>query len=567
MFINYLLSNSTNNFNSHQTNLNNNLSNQTLNDAEHQLISHYCSKLAEFYAKNPQIAAIHHQQQQQQQHSPPNKPQNSDHLFKTKSPKVIKSNLKSFEFNDDQPFSINNNNKNTFTNSKTSNMTPSKTASLNRQHLWSSSNSRSINLNQPHLTNQASSSGSSNNKLFKTSTVLSSSGKKVVLSGVDSTANNNSSSTPTSSTSNNSGSSTSSASSSSSSASSTSSNAEISPLDENKIMFNANVNTAKTRSISECNLKPIHISATNTYNGTLKAYNEMSPNSIRASKTNEERLLKEKREIVAKLEKQNKEILREIKRLKMKQQQQQQHQTVNGNEDDQMMSKLTQLVESSSVCKGATIVDPLVISFNEQQKNKRGFNKKMSGQPGQSGIIANPVLQQNSSLIAELQTLKHRKGQLEDRMNCLESTKDELLAQLETLLKASISSQQKKSQQQPQQQQQHQQQNLTNSPRSLALNSAHLMNALQSNANSNYNISSSPNNPTNQISSTINSLIDSAAATIHNCANLNDQNYLNQSHLMTKSSSQQLTNSSRPLSPSNFFFFLSNTKHKIQKVF
>jgi hypothetical protein len=45
--------------------------------------------------------------------------------------------------------------------------------------------------------------------------------------------------------------------------------------------------------------------------------------------------------------------------------------------------------------------------------------------------------------VAELQTLKNRKGQLETRMHMLESNKDELLGQLETLLKQSQSNKQR----------------------------------------------------------------------------------------------------------------------------
>ncbi|RNA11887.1 dystrobrevin beta-like isoform X1 [Brachionus plicatilis] len=99
-------------------------------------------------------------------------------------------------------------------------------------------------------------------------------------------------------------------------------------------------------------------------------------------------LLKEKQEIVAKLERQNKEILKEIKRLRLKQ---------------------------LSNC-----------SLDMVEPNEAKYKAPMSATLNRKVYNQDPIL-------LELQTLKHKKGQLESRMQILESNRNELLNRLSQL--------------------------------------------------------------------------------------------------------------------------------------
>lgn len=99
-------------------------------------------------------------------------------------------------------------------------------------------------------------------------------------------------------------------------------------------------------------------------------------------------LLKEKQEIVAKLERQNKEILKEIKRLRLKQ---------------------------LSNC-----------SLDMLEQNEVKYKAPMSATLNRKIYNQDPIL-------LELQTLKHKKGQLESRMQILESNRNELLNRLSQL--------------------------------------------------------------------------------------------------------------------------------------
>lgn len=99
-------------------------------------------------------------------------------------------------------------------------------------------------------------------------------------------------------------------------------------------------------------------------------------------------LLKEKQEIVAKLERQNKEILKEIKRLRLK----------------QLSNCSLDMLESNEVKYKA----PMSATLNRKVYN-------------------------HDPILLELQTLKHKKGQLESRMQILESNRNELLNRLSQL--------------------------------------------------------------------------------------------------------------------------------------
>jgi hypothetical protein len=276
---------------------------------------------------------------------------------------------------------------------------------------------------------------------------------------------------------------------------------------------------------------------------------DMSPSSMRANRTIEERILKEKKEIVAKLERQNREIIKEIKRLRLKQMasgnsggeqpsQQQLQQLkpsfLNLKQQENLLSNGNGVTTatSSDECSGvdspriagATIVDPLIISLNEQQRQKKGYNKvKSSTLLNSLSGAGNASIQssQNSSVIAELQTLKTRKGQLETRMHMLKSSRDELLGQLEVLLKQSASNKAAARSSNGKTATSSGQLHLS-SPRSLTLNSTQKYSSLinsnsQANgggSNQNYNnISSSMNNnvsnsPLNAINVTVPGLSD-----------------------------------------------------------
>jgi hypothetical protein len=158
------------------------------------------------------------------------------------------------------------------------------------------------------------------------------------------------------------------------------------------------VNT--TRSLSESNFR---------LNNNILHTQITSNEEINQPTINEDKLLKEKREIVAKLEQQNKEIIKEIKRLKL---QQLSNRSLDLNEQQKKMI-LKNLKENSSVI----------------------LNKKLSD--SSSYLLAPPSLSTtvaaNPHIIAELQTLKQKKGLLENRMHLLENSRDELIGQLSQL--------------------------------------------------------------------------------------------------------------------------------------
>ncbi len=159
-----------------------------------------------------------------------------------------------------------------------------------------------------------------------------------------------------------------------------------------------------TRSLSESNFHD------NNDDETERAVTSLNHHTLSVNQANaefnsiNERLLKEKREIVAKLEKQNREILKEIRRLKQKQQ----------------SNKSLDLDN----CAFDSSIKHLSLKCQQQMlKNKELTNRKVSINP---------------KLLAELMSLKERKGQLENRMQWLESSRDELierLMQLDSLMK------------------------------------------------------------------------------------------------------------------------------------
>lgn len=177
------------------------------------------------------------------------------------------------------------------------------------------------------------------------------------------------------------------------------------------------------------------------------------------TKDAEDRLLKEKRELVVKLEQQNKEILKEIKKLKLK----------------QLSNKSLDLIDSQSQInsllhqqKSHQIMKPNQnhLSLRYQQQKQQQLNSKVCYQTPQSATLTRKHMPATNNLTAmskysssrlssqlvaaELQTLKQRKGQLESRMHLLESSRDELigrLTQLDSMLLRP--NQQQQQQQQP----------------------------------------------------------------------------------------------------------------------
>ena len=120
-----------------------------------------------------------------------------------------------------------------------------------------------------------------------------------------------------------------------------------------------------------------------------------------------ETILREKREIVAKLEQQNKEIIKEIHKLKLKQLS---NKPLDSNDSLHNYLKVTNEIQPNYVTNDSK-------------------NYQLSKLVPSQAIVDE---------VAELKTLKQRKDQLESRMSILESSRDELidrLTQLDTYMK------------------------------------------------------------------------------------------------------------------------------------
>ena len=110
-----------------------------------------------------------------------------------------------------------------------------------------------------------------------------------------------------------------------------------------------------------------------------------------SSRTHDERVLRDKKEMVARLEQQNREIVEQIRRLRLKQMA---AAAATNGEQHRIMSSTSQQQNSkhrmsqnrvaigqdggdhSPQIAGATIVDPLVKSLNELQTEKKVLKNK-----------------------------------------------------------------------------------------------------------------------------------------------------------------------------------------------
>lgn len=342
------------------------------NNDEHNLIANYCSRLADFYVKNPHLSSS------PTSNTPPPLLSSNSSLTGTNTnlissstnpstgiysnvPSKLKSNLKSSQTYQ-QPLS------NT-TSSSTSQAPTSfelikaatnRTASLSR-HLWSSSRANKLNQNGTNtITN-----GDTSQQIY---------------------AQN---------------------------------------------ILNQKNNTYTTRSLSESNFR-------NNMDGDYR------------ESTIDDKLLREKREIVAKLEQRNKEILKEIKKLKLKQLSNQSldlddHTPLPSSQSTKYnqyyKSRESTPLNSSILSKRSHYIDQNTLNLVEQQNKTTAsmINKtnNLKQQLANSGFSSSNTIV-NPHLIAELQTLKQKKGQLENRMQLLENSRDELidrLSQLDTLIK------------------------------------------------------------------------------------------------------------------------------------
>lgn len=347
LYLSYLLSNSP------STTIN--------NEEEHGLIANYCSRLSNFYSKNPHLAT--ESPTTPSPHHTTNTVSQSNSAYATLNSSLHKTTLNS---NQKQPLKPSNLKQSTSRRSYVDDeddddeeneilrpfnhqsSTASRTASLQR-HLWQSS--RSSNKISQYNTLNATTSRISSNYDTSTGSLLSgkravngqaksNTKKKVVLTGLDDESSSDC------------------------------------PKNE------------RGRSMSDYKL--------NGYSN----HQELSPDAVRANKTMEERILKEKKEIVAKLERQNREIAKEIKRLKLKQKMTNTStpttSTSNSNLKAPVLNNFMEgghiskssLIESlssrhqlknlsdrsdldSPKIAGATIIDPLIISLNEQQTQKK----------------------------------------------------------------------------------------------------------------------------------------------------------------------------------------------------
>lgn len=165
-------------------------------------------------------------------------------------------------------------------------------------------------------------------------------------------------------------------------------------------------------------------------------------------------------ELVAKLEQNNKELIKEINKLKIKQlsnrsldltDQQEMYQQLLMQQQQQISAHQSLKYQQQKMTKGAkdstltrklninSIPEPSADTPRYSTGVKSSLKKPPSHEkPANAFTTSSTML--NPTLIAELQTLKHKKGQLESRMHVLESSRDELidrLTQLDSLMKPS----------------------------------------------------------------------------------------------------------------------------------
>lgn len=338
--------------------LNNSNGAEPLSQDEHSLIANYSQLLAEFYAKNPNLAS----------NSTPTTPENMSNQklkpnLKTAKVTTIYDTTSSSSYRQSQPM-----------DSAHLQRMSTRTSSLQRQSGLSSTNrlrSPSSQLNHSHYTSQSNTLSNHNYSKHY--------------------ANNNSVYTKT---------------------------------NGQPIMLAPNT----TRSISESNFR------TNT--DLNDNFNDIADTAT--GEYPEEFLLKEKREIVAKLERQNKEIINEINRLKLQasnrsldkqadeitsareawtlqQQQNQQQQKLKSRESTpvNMMSTLRKNMHDTAMISQLLSQNPALRSM-------------LCKQLGSTSMT-------NPQLIAELQSLRNKKGMLENRMSALENSKLELMTRLSQL--------------------------------------------------------------------------------------------------------------------------------------
>ena len=327
-----------------------NANNSNSNSDEHSLIASYCSRLAEFYAKN--------------QHLSPSPTSSSPPALTPQPTSKFKSNMKpkTTFINDENPPSA------------YETLKSNRTSSLSR-HAWSSNK---------YATNKPS----------------------TAQNGCD---------TPTG--------------------------------NEARLM-ESSVNSFKssgkntTRSLSECNFRTSENEDSSDSNGG-----------------DDSRQLKEKMELVAKLEQNNKELIKEINKLKIKQlsnrsldltDQHEMYQQLLMQQQQQITAHQSLKYQQQKMAKGAkdsTLTrKPNINSVPEPSADTPRYStgvksslKKPNHEKTTSAFTTSSTML-NPTLIAELQTLKHKKGQLENRMHVLESSRDELidrLTQLDSLMKPS----------------------------------------------------------------------------------------------------------------------------------
>lgn len=127
--------------------------------------------------------------------------------------------------------------------------------------------------------------------------------------------------------------------------------------------------------------------------------NTAATRSLSESNFRNDTILMEKKQLVARLEAQNREIMREINRLRQKQESNR-----SLIDDDSVMMPILASREST----------PLTVRSGYTSKSYQASSK-------------------NPYIMAELKTLKQRKGELDSRMMILEQNRDELMGQLSQL--------------------------------------------------------------------------------------------------------------------------------------
>ncbi len=149
----------------------------------------------------------------------------------------------------------------------------------------------------------------------------------------------------------------------------------------------------------------------------------------------EEVLLKEKRDIVAKLEKQNKEIINEINRLRL---QQMSNKSLEKTDQLMMSTKDTWALQQQLQAKLKSRETTPVHNISKHgrlktQTENQLINSFLAHNPQLVSKYTSNNAQIETNAIQELQTLKSRKDMLQSRMMALESSRDELIGRLTQL--------------------------------------------------------------------------------------------------------------------------------------